>query len=401
MNQMYEKIILNHLLDKYEKSVLSKNGSQRHLQIKEKILKLFPRFENSDYYQEYVSITHACVTLEKQKLIQLKYVKEDLTEVILMIENIQNGYKYIHRDNPEAHRKEMLDYLIKKECSIQWISKFKEDMISKLNEYKSIQRYLSMSDKEETEDIFKVLEMLEVQQNEISFRKFSLTVLKDSKRLEAIQGKITNIILDYYDQPLENEEEIFSNFNIIKNPGFLYLSGNMKIKINNQIIDLGQLNSPFSLVTKQIKQLEIIEIKDTRILTIENLTSFYDTELSNTTTIYLGGYHNHLRRELLMKLYAFDTTLDFYHFGDIDAGGFYIYRHLKNKTKIPFKTLRMDKETLIEYQKYSKKLTKNDRNRLSLLKEEENQDVIDYMLENDCKLEQEIVELGDIFYISE
>ena len=53
----------------------------------------------------------------------------------------------------------------------------------------------------------------------------------------------------------------------------------------------------------------------------------------------------------------------------------------------------MDKDVLIKYQEYTKRLTANDRKRLIKLKDVIDNDVISYMLENDCKLEQEIVEL--------
>lgn len=188
---------------------------------------------------------------------------------------------------------------------------------------------------------------------------------------------------------------MFSHFNIIKNPGFIYLNGNIKIRLNGQIIDIGKLNSPFSLTTANIKFLEIIEIQDTKVLTVENLTSFYDTSLKDTLIVYLGGYHNALRRELLLKIYEFNSNLKFYHFGDIDAGGFYIYRHLLEKTNIPFELLAMDRETLIKYQDYTRPLTQNDQKRLRNLKTLINVDVIEYMLEHNCKLEQEIVELDE------
>lgn len=98
-----------------------------------------------------------------------------------------------------------------------------------------------------------------------------------------------------------------------------------------------------------------------------------------------------------MKIYQFKTNLNYYHFGDIDAGGFYIYLHLVEKTNIPLKTTVMNIGILLKYQEYTKKLTANNRKRLIKLKERFHDDVIDYMLENDCKLEQEIVELHTIY----
>ena len=48
----YGKLVLNHLLDKYERSVLSKQGSDKHLRIHIPVRKMFPKYDNSDFYHE-------------------------------------------------------------------------------------------------------------------------------------------------------------------------------------------------------------------------------------------------------------------------------------------------------------------------------------------------------------
>lgn len=42
--------------------------------------------------------------------------------------------------------------------------------------------------------------------------------------------------------------------------------------------------------------------------------------------LYLGGYHNTVRRRLLKSIYDIFPEAEYRHFGDIDAGGFEIYR---------------------------------------------------------------------------
>ncbi len=83
--------------------------------------------------------------------------------------------------------------------------------------------------------------------------------------------------------------------------------------------------------------------------------------------IYLGGYHNHSRRNLLMQIYQKLPDAQYYHFGDLDAGGFYILEHLKRKTGIPFQMFQMDIEILKKYEDYAKPLTENDKKRLMQL----------------------------------
>lgn len=129
-------------------------------------------------------------------------------------------------------------------------------------------------------------------------------------------------------------------------------------------------------------------------VTIENLTSFnnYNEECG---IIYLGGYHNKVRQKLLSKIYEQNPTISYYHFGDIDAGGFKILVHLKKKTNIPFKSLNMEEETLKKYLNYSRELTPNDVNEINRLLE--NKDYLEYenvlkaLLKYNKKLEQEII----------
>ena len=54
----------------------------------------------------------------------------------------------------------------------------------------------------------------------------------------------------------------------------------------------------------------------------------------------------------------------------------------------------MDVDTLRHYNEYTKQLTDNDKQRLLLLMDSEYSQVITYMMENNCKLEQEAIELS-------
>lgn len=93
-----------------------------------------------------------------------------------------------------------------------------------------------------------------------------------------------------------------------------------------------------------------------------------------------------------MELHAACPQAAYHHFGDIDAGGFEIYRDLREKTGIPFRMYRMDLETLQAYEQYGRPLTENDRIRLQKMRgREELREVIDYMLAHDVKLEQECI----------
>ena len=106
-------------------------------------------------------------------------------------------------------------------------------------------------------------------------------------------------------------------------------------------------------------------------------------------------FHNKVRRDFIMKLYEQNPQKNYYHFGDIDAGGFRILEHLRNKTNVPFMPFCMDIDTLVKYKDFRKKLTQNDKSNLEklLIYDEyaDYKETINFMVKNDCKLEQEVV----------
>ncbi|MDD3655102.1 MAG: DUF2220 family protein [Desulfotomaculaceae bacterium] len=65
---------------------------------------------------------------------------------------------------------------------------------------------------------------------------------------------------------------------------------------------------------------------------------------------------------------------------------------LRRETGMDFQPYKMDLETLKKYRDYARDLTENDRARLRKLKGSEFAEVIGYMLEHNCKLEQEAVQ---------
>ncbi|MBQ2571244.1 MAG: hypothetical protein II579_02115, partial [Treponema sp.] len=69
---------------------------------------------------------------------------------------------------------------------------------------------------------------------------------------------------------------------------------------------------------------------------------------------------------------------------------------LKRKTGMSFIPYKMDIKTLEENKKNWIRLSENDKVRLKLLAEKSSEfkSIIDFMIENDCKLEQESISLS-------
>jgi len=134
------------------------------------------------------------------------------------------------------------------------------------------------------------------------------------------------------------------------------------------------------------------EIEDAKIMTVENLTTFNRIKESETFFIFLSGYHNSVKQKFLEKIYQQNSNKTYFHFGDIDPDGFFILENLKKKTHIDFNQYKMGIEELEKYSTFSRTLEDNDIIKAkSLIEKGKFVEIMNYVLEKNIKLEQEII----------
>lgn len=388
----YRKEILEYFIKSYENSAYGNGLSSSPRRITFDLNKKYPNYGGSRFYELTEEIEKVAFQLYEERLVEFSnksiYGKRKL-EFVNNEKNIAKVYHELQRKPLKEKKEKYLLYLEKYDDS--FLVEFQNVIKKKVQNNKGLSPYLKTNDVEDLENVMKILQGMKNQEEEISFRKFSEKILGDTKKLEKYKNKIYHIIKDFYDDSIENVDDAFELFYIRKNPAYVYLKGNAIFQINNQVIDLNEMNHYFVLPSSCIKDLKIKRIDAKRVMTIENLTSFHDISLKETFFIFTNGFHNHAIEAFLKCLYDFlGEKVSYLHFGDIDAGGFHIYESLIKKTQIPFQTYKMDVSMLKKYKAYTKPLTENDRKRL-LLFEERHQEVIDYMLKHNVKLEQEII----------
>ena len=228
-----------------------------------------------------------------------------------------------------------------------------------------------------------------------------MIVLSDSKIFEKkYRTKICKLLCKYMDfedklEGIDNERErekvILEEFNIYANPSYVYLKGMVSIRLRNgERLEIGKF--PLALSSEFISEITSITVKSRKIVTVENLTSFHRVNGMEDTYIYLAGYHNTEKQSLLKRIAEENPDKDWFHFGDIDPDGFYILEHLKKDTGIDILPLFMEREQLESYRNYCKPLNQNDLVKAgNLIEKDCYTDTLQYMLEHNCKLEQEIV----------
>lgn len=359
----YRNEILNEFIDRYEKSSYYKGKSEKPRKISIVLHKKFPEYGHSFHYEETNELENIAFQLQSQGFVEFSK-KSILGDRELILNQEENCLDRIYKELKRAPVKEKIIHYVKlldQYHEEAFIKDFVDEMKKRAIHQQSLLPYLKVYDENDLENVMKILKGMIDQKDEISFRRFSEKVLGDTKKLEKYKNKIVHIIKDFYDDTLDNENDIFEAFYIRKNPAYVYLKGNAILQINGQIINLNEMHYYFVLPSICIKDLKIKRIDAKQVMTIENLTSFHDVSLKDTFYIFTNGFHNHAIEAFLKCLYDFlGESVHYFHFGDIDAGGFHIYESLIKKTQIPFQMYKMNIEMLKKYKDYTKPLTQND-----------------------------------------
>ena len=389
----YEKQILNVLIDKYEGSKSFIGTNQVNQSFTCKVAQMFPKYKDDSEYELFCTINEAVNTLVVQGFVTAKKMKNGVIQsVTLNLEAINKAYEYVGRipksDIVVDLKKTLLLY---KDCNVI-LSAYCSRQLERLAENKSVEFF--DDDFDMYKSILKVVSKITEMKSEMFERDFSIQVLGDSKAFEKIRSKVVALLYEYGDFP--DRETLLADLNIVKNPGHVYFKGKGKIAVCGQEIDFSKMTGDMAISSEMLKNVDDITVFGDVVITIENLTTFNAFKCENSFVIYLGGYHNTNRRNFIKKVYEQNPKKQYLHFGDIDAGGFYILQHLRNKTGIAFVPYGMDVKTLKANLQYTKRITENDKKRLAALVDTEFGETIEFMLEHNCKLEQEAMDLMEI-----
>ncbi len=396
----YDKMILNRLLDTYEASLLSTGENRRKIHIEFRFTKkaLPAYFDESS--SEYERIHFFMESLEEKQLIRICWQGgrkgHIIAKVQLQTENLETAYACVRRvpkqDLAAGHRQLLKECLAKEPTPV--CRAFAAHVLERLAEHKSVKEFVQLEDIASTRRLLAVLEAIEKNEEPLYLREFSIRHFQDSKAFEKMEGRIAHIFRRFQAGCEEAAvEEILAEYGIYHTPDYVYLKGNATLLVGAEKIDLSVLKQGLGISGEDICRIRFAGTAAVKqVITIENLTTFFRWQEEDSLLVYLGGYHNSVRRALLMELHAACPQAAYHHFGDIDAGGFEIYRDLREKTGIPFRMYRMDLATLQTYEQYGRPLTENDRIRLQKMHgREELREMIEYMLAHDVKLEQECI----------
>ncbi|MCH5345317.1 MAG: hypothetical protein J1E64_14920 [Acetatifactor sp.] len=400
----YDRMLLNALADTYERSLLFSGENKVNV----RIAFPFTRKMMPDYFDEsslaYEEI-HACVQdLECRGFLSVSWKRGKtghiIDKVILNEGKLQEVYEYLHRV-PKRQQQEQISGVLEQaaqEFQTPICASFVSYLQERLSSCRSVKEYIDIADAEGTKRIIRTVYLIEKNETPCYIREFSIRNFSDSKIFENLLGHIARIMHRFGDG-LEGMElsDMLAEYNIYHTPNYVYFKGNIVLDVDGKTLSIGGLQQGIGVSGEDVSKISLQDIADiNKVITIENLTTFFRWQDEKSLILYLGGYHNSVRRSLLNMIYQKLPNADYYHFGDIDVGGFEIYEDLCAKTGIPFKLYRMDVDTLGRYAEFGKTLTENDRKRINKIMDNSKivyAETLQYMLLNNVKLEQECVEM--------
>lgn len=398
----YSRQILNKLVEKYE---ASKSFTGQNLVTQNFYLHIageFPKYKDDSDFDTFSDINEAVTDLKARQWIEFQEGRNGIVKrVSLNLQYLQEIYSALGKTSKVEDNQWLKTILEGYAKSTSILMEYASKQLANIYANKKVEFY--SGNHQNYQDVLKICEFIAKNKTEIYIRDLSIRVFGDSKRLEQIQGKVESLL--YQCGNYEEKKSVFEECGVVKTPTYVTMKGKGRLLFPYQDIDLSKIDGDIAISSKTIESLLEIQILGMRVITIENLTTFHDYANTEDFCIYLGGFHNQIKEQFIKKMYQQNQGKEFYHFGDIDAGGFYIYEHLLHKTMIPFRLMNMNVAILERYKDSWKKLTDNDKKRLVKLLEKQKEKmtqgveeigdysgVLEYMLERNCKLEQEAVE---------
>lgn len=397
----WEEKILVSLVDKYRgsKKDTGDNKTNRRTQVKPE--KLYNKYkENDGDFDVITTINHTVAELCRIGFLTCDQEKFGtlLQCIYLVDEQIEQVEDYLHKKYgfiPKGMKKDDVQNIIARYHDLSGICGMECDRLQK-----ELDRNKIPNDYETLPKILDAIAFIENNRTELFVREVSIQVYGDSKYFEEnTLVPVCQMFRKYKNKPCSTDElmdEILSDYMIKKEPQKFSIKGNFILSIGEKELDFSILPDSIELDTNSLKKIDCIKIRTQKFMTIENRTSYLRYSAPDTVTFYLGGYANRFQRDFIKKVYDDNPNIEFLHFGDIDAGGFWIHHNLCEITGVNFKTYCMSKDELSQkqYERCLHQLTDNDIVRLQELKEMRvYTDTIQYMLQHNVKMEQEIISL--------
>ena len=358
-----------------------------------------------DYYSDYADfddVEHFNLEIKELERSGLIIIKENRNEIQKIIGKQELYSKYCamlvrkERKKEADEYREVLNMYANKTVTL---GRYSLKMREYLDDNKKIPNIFSIDELEQT---LRCIRFIETNTDEILERELSIELFSDSKMFEkCYRSKVCTIMKNFgdYSELIDGESEtktiynlILSSNNVVPNPTYIYFKGNGKIIYTDGKIVPLYVDHSLAINSNDLNSISRIDLGMRFVMTIENLTSFNRMNSDDVFLIYLSGYNN-TAKSIFLKLLSKDNMIEkWFHFGDLDPDGFYILENLKKTTGLDILPYKMDVNEFEKFRDYAKPLDEHDVVKAkSLLDMGKYIEALNYMVKNQCKLEQEII----------
>lgn len=396
-NKDYKKAILDGLLKKYNNRYAKKITTNRRIILKPtEVYKDYAR-NNADILEKQ-GVNEAVSVLAGMGFVTADYLKfsDDIEKIYLSEEKLSAVYEYLKDDYgvvPQSTISKQVHEIVSKYiCTGKIVQKYCKSILAQVEDPRCVLV------PEKIEANLKMFCFLEKNKENLYVREASMLVYGDSKWFENNNYEeictFMRTVTGRMKEEGERNDAILSFFYVIPAEQEIFIKGNWRIEWEQYALEVSKFQGGIAIASGDVQSIKSIRVNTESVMTIENKTSFQRLRDGKFAVMYLGGFANRHQIEFLKKVISDNPDIRYYHFGDIDIGGFLIHRHLCCKTSQRFELYRMGIKQLCDmrFSHCLKELTDNDMSRLRTLMEEDSYgEVLKYMQEHNVKLEQEII----------
>lgn len=401
MNECWRKGILNRLLDKYERTEAFKRGETLDRRIMLRFYGAsksdFPEYDIDNHFVR-SDINETVIAMKAEGLIDFEWFRGEENHIIkrlwLNVERIDSAYQAADRRSAKAVAFAVIRELEQEidAVSTEWMIAYYSETKEYIQEKIQLGSRIS-ADGNERRNLFHMLRFIDGNSlTSLTERVFSEKCFGDSKFFETKMKPVLLSIMRKYISREMTDAELMQSIGISRYPEPLEMRGSVAVNGN----DMGVFTGGFCFYSNEAESANI-RIPDTvqKILTIENRANFFAyRQADDELMIYHGGQYSPAKKRLFAKIAAaMPEHCVWYHWGDIDLGGFSMLLRLRKEILPSVQPYRMGAEELQTYSDFTQQISKEYAQNLRKLAENELladcRVCINYMLEHHIKLEQE------------
>jgi len=367
MNDSIQKRILNALLDKYERSSLYREGKPSA----RRIMLHFYNHGKSDfpYYDieqsdRRISVNRAAEDLYEKKLLFIDWLEDNhiISKVWLNLGNLSHAYQAAGR-KPKSDIVDIICVEIeetKKNLKSSWSCQFLQDAYDEMIRRRSTVTAIP-ADETEREYLFRAITTIDQMDGEFVERVLSMRIFGDSKRFErSVRSRLLGILRRYMDNDDDaTEEDILKQVGIVRYPEHFEFCGNITILFDKQQINYGCLLGGGIIYSSDLARGTItIAPSVNTVITIENRANYLEyiqkARAQNELAIYHAGQYSPRKRAFLQTVArTLPESCKWYHWSDIDYGGFLMLLRIRQEITSEALPYRMNISELEHYKNYA------------------------------------------------